>query len=115
MDQMNTKFKVSDSLVRRSATEVFFTLKARYDFIDDEPVTAYLILKKDYIWSILRGNSSKTYNGLLSELLVRHRIHRVEAETEDGAIKNISVYLVDPRDKNNTSPRQFLIFKNQFP
>jgi hypothetical protein len=115
INQMKEKYRAPDSLVRKSATEVFFKIKAWFDFIDDEPTTAYLILKKDSIWSLLRVNSSKYYKGSLSEVLARHKIHRAEIETEDGGIKNISVYLVDPRERDNVSPRQFLLFKNQFP
>jgi hypothetical protein len=117
LEQMNIKYRKSGATVDEAASEVFFKIKARLDFIDDEPITAYFILRKDYIYSLLRNNSSNYYQGTLSRLLVRHYIHRVEAETDEGALKNISVYLVAPDSLKQlgVSPRKFLIFKNQFP
>lgn len=115
ISQMAAKYQLTDDDVKRVATEVFFKIKTKLDFLDDEPVTAFMILKKDIIWSVIRGNSSSHYKGVLSEALLRHKIHRVEGEIADGALKNISVYLVDSAAGSNVSPRQFLLFKNQLP
>lgn len=91
-------------------------IKARFDFLDDEPVTANLILRDDYISSLLKYNSSPYYTGVLSNLVVGHRVKSVRVETEDGAIKNIIAQFIAPKIKtNDASPRQYVEFKNTFP
>lgn len=117
-DQMSKKYNLRGNHVSDAAYEVFWTIKAKLDPANDEPTTAYFILKKDHIWSFLRSNwSGYYYKGGLSKLIAPHYIHRVDIETEDGAIKNISVYLIRPEAAENmtSSPRSFLLFKNQFP
>jgi hypothetical protein len=117
--QMKDKFSVdSTKQLNAKATQVFYEIKANLSFVDDEPVTAHLILKKDRIYSILKANKSSYYTyGNLSKPTARHQVERVTVETQDGAIKNISVHLIDPRVVNTggQSPRQFLDFKNQYP
>jgi hypothetical protein len=116
--QMTLVFHVdSSALLRDKSSEVFFSIQARLDFIDDEPVTAYFILKKDSINSFLKSNTSSFYEGELSRWRAKHTVKRVNIETEDGAIKNIIVHLVKPKEKQSTSqsPRAFLEFKNQSP
>ncbi|MDB5024303.1 MAG: hypothetical protein JWP78_2058 [Mucilaginibacter sp.] len=116
--QMADKFKVdiNDGL-KKEAIELFFKIKARLDFLDDEPVTANLILKKDVVYSVLKANASSYYHAGLSDLLVPHRVDRVMVETQDGAIKNVSVHLVNPKAPNDPalSSRKFIEFKNQYP
>ncbi|GAO45425.1 hypothetical protein [Flavihumibacter petaseus] len=99
------------------AREVFFSIKARLQFVDDEPVTAYLILKKDRINSFLKNNSSTYYRGVYGLLYFNHFINHVSVETEGGAIKNITVQVVDTSlaARSIQSPRDYIEFKNQFP
>lgn len=115
LKQMENKFKldISNNTLKDKAAEVFFSIKTRLYFIDDEPITAYMILRKDVIYSFLRGNSSVYYDKDLSKLYAQHNIKRVDIETEDGAIKNISVKLVKPIQEGST--RSYIEFKNQFP
>jgi len=116
--QMKDKFGIdSTKALENTATEIFFTIKTRLNFIDDEPVTAYLILKKDNIHSFLQSNFSHYYNGWLKNLIAYHAIDRVTVETQDGAIKNITARMIDTALVNSIreSPRQYLEFKNPFP
>lgn len=103
--------------LKEKATEVFFTIQTRLNFVDDEPVTAYLILRKDTIYSFLKTNLSPYYDGPLSCWLAKHYVKRVSVETEYGAIKNIIVQVVRPDRESTTamSPRSYLVFKNNFP
>jgi hypothetical protein len=107
--------KDSTSLNNKSL-EIFYKIKARLEFIDDEPVTAYLILKRDTVYSLLKNNSSAHYTGSLSKMTAAHRVTSVRVETEDGTIKNIIAHFVKPSTKvGNSSPRQYVEFKNIFP
>jgi hypothetical protein len=56
--QMKDKYTIEDDSTKKAATEVFFKIKAKLDFIDDEPTTAYFILKRDHIFSLLRYSGS---------------------------------------------------------
>ncbi len=118
VNQMNKKYNVpKNEELNQKSIEIFFTIKARFDFLDDEPITAFLILKKDIIKSILKGNSSVFYDAALNNFILPHYIKRVSIETEDGAIKNITVQAIDTTKTAITvlSPRRYLEFKNQFP
>lgn len=98
------------------ATEVFLAINMKLDFLDDEPLTAYAKLKRDYIYSFMISNLSPYYNKRLSEVVVKHSIASVDVETEDGTIKNIKVHLVAPAESNyEQSPRKYLEFKNVYP
>ena len=116
--QMQEKFgQGRDSSLKDKSAEVFFKIKARLEFIDDEPTTAYFILRKDNIYSFLKENPGGYYNGRLARVITRHNLHKVLIETEDGTIKNIKANVVEygPPTASNQSPRRFLEFKNQFP
>jgi hypothetical protein len=118
VQQMTAKFHmVSGKELEDKGAEIFFSIQARLDFVDDEPVTAYVILKKNNVSSLLKVNASPFYDGRLSHFVANHVIHRVDIETEDGAIKNIIAKLISPEAVGNDtqSPRSFLEFKNQFP
>lgn len=118
LNQMKAKFNEDSSgSLTDIATRIFFSIKARLDFIDDEPITAYLILKKDSIHSFLSSNSSVYYTGRLSRLVAYHAIDRVTVETQDGAIKNITVRMLDTAlvKQHAETPRHYVEFKNQFP
>src|ERR1051326_3533386 len=43
---MKEKYGMENDGIKKTATEVFFKIKAKLDFIDDEPTTAYFILRK---------------------------------------------------------------------
>jgi hypothetical protein len=113
--KMLKDFKIKEDLIRDQSLEVYLEIERKLNL--DEPITAYFILKRDYVNSFLHYNASKYYKGSLSWPYTRHYIERVEAETDDGALKNVSVYMADPNDVRNgkLTPREPLIFKNQFP
>ncbi|HTE33038.1 MAG TPA: hypothetical protein VK666_21795 [Chryseolinea sp.] len=91
-------------------------IETRFKFLDDEPVTANLILRDDYVSSLLKYNGSPYYSGALSRLIAGHRVESVRVETEDGAIKNIIAHFVAPKiELKNASPRTYVEFKNAFP
>ena len=117
-NQMKGKFNAVDGqALQEKSSEVFFTIKTRLDFIEDEPTTAYMILKKDGIFSFLKENSAEYYKGRLSNLFVYHLIHKTSVEIDEGTIKNIKVQLLDPSSpvSETVSPRRYLEFKNQYP
>jgi hypothetical protein len=111
------KLETSTDGLEDKAVQVFYMIQTRLDFIDDEPITAYLILKYDNIYSYLRSNESNYYKASLNDLITSHTIDRVDVETEGGAIKNVRVKVVRPgvNMKNEQSPRKFLEFKNLYP
>lgn len=75
-----------------------------------------MILRRDYVHSIFKKNSSVYYTGSLSNLVAGHRVESVRIETEDGAIKNIVAHFVAPLTKlEDVSPRNYVEFKNTFP
>ncbi|MCC8408461.1 hypothetical protein LJ707_05930 [Mucilaginibacter sp. UR6-1] len=115
---MESRYNVKrNNNLRDKGVELFFSISAKLEFIDDEPITANVILKKDYVKSFLIANSSPYYSSILSKIIVDHYISKVDVETEDGAIKNIIVNVVYPWEvkKNVRSPRRVLEFKNTFP
>jgi len=116
--QMKDKFNISDTnSLRKTGTQIFFTVKAKLEFLDDEPVTANLILKRDSISSILKSSIYESNKNPLDSSQIWHRIDRVSVETEDGAIKNIIVRVIDPKDLNKStqSPRNYIEFRNLYP
>ncbi len=119
LNQMKGQFGADTSIqsLKDIGTGIYFKIKTRLDFVDDEPVTAYLILKKDSIHSFLSSNSSVYYNGRLSWLAAYHAVDRVTVETQDGAIKNITVRMLDTAlvNQHAETPRQYIEFKNQYP
>ncbi len=79
-------------LVKKLAYSIFFSIKTRIDFLDDEPITAYLFLRSEKV-----EINNKEY-----------KIKEVTAEFEDGTIKNI---FVDVFDNENVVRR----FRNNMP
>lgn len=116
---MKEKLKVAtvDSVLKDKSNEIFYKIKMRLEFIDDEPTTAYFILRKNYVNSFLISNSSPYYNGQLAQIIQRHNVKNIDVETEAGTIKNISIDLdeYDPQVLGGTSSRSFLEFKNYYP
>jgi hypothetical protein len=94
------------------AAEAFYSIQARKDLLDDEPVTARIIVKSDFIASFLSYNSSLYYQGPLSSLLVEHKLKDLEVEFDQGTIKNVTLRL-EPVKKADL--RNYLIFTNRFP
>lgn len=110
----NYSFTNADTIsLNKKALELFFVIQAKLEFLDDEPVTAHLILKRDTIKSILISNSSGYYNGRLSNPILSHKVTEAQVETEDGTIKNIIVRVTDP--SKGASLRGTLEFKNLYP
>jgi hypothetical protein len=94
------------------AAEAFYSIQARKELLDDEPVTARIIVKSDFIASFLSYNSSLYYQGPLSSLLVEHKLKDLEVEFDQGTIKNVTLRL-EPVKKADL--RNYLIFTNRFP
>jgi hypothetical protein len=92
---------------------IFIKIQTRLQFIDDEPVTSYLILRRDRIKSFLQANKTVYYNGRLSRLMAEHEVQSVRVEIEGGAIKNIIAHFIKPNSV--PTPRQYVEFKNVFP
>lgn len=118
-EQMVTVYgsDAADQKLRDKSHEVFYTIRTKSDFGDDEPVTAFLLLKRDSINSYLQSNGSNYYKGRLSLLIAKHYVSKVAVEIADGTIKNIKVHLIKPSAAKNftETPNQYLEFKNQFP
>jgi hypothetical protein len=80
-------------VINKRATALFFEIKSRLDFQDDEPSTAYLKLKNTFVKCYLDNhrriryhenqdkNNTQLQNGFL--------IEDITVEFEDGTIKNI--------------------------
>lgn len=92
---------------------IFIKIQTRLQFIDDEPITSYLILRRDRIKSFLQANKTVFYNGRLSRLMAEHEVQSVRVEIEGGAIKNIIAHFIKPNSA--PTPRQYVEFKNVFP
>ncbi|UOE50485.1 hypothetical protein MTO98_05280 [Mucilaginibacter sp. SMC90] len=109
-----TNSKQSLENLSKKGAELFFSIQSKLEFLDDEPVTAHMILKKNIVNSILISNASNYYDATLSYPVAWHKVKSVDVETDDGTIKNIIVRVIDPK---NTSPksRGSLEFKNTTP
>ena len=117
-DQMVKKYSISDiKSLEELGAEIYFRVKAKREFVDDNPITAYFILRRDTIYSFSIGKGFEQYRGSLKTFKLTHKIHDVEIETEDGTIKNMCVRLVKnkPIMSNEITQRDFLIFKNLYP
>lgn len=116
LGQMKEKYKLDPEVILKEKTsEIFFTINAQLKLYEDEPVTGYMILKKDSVFSFLRAHPGGYYNGDLGKAIASHIIHKVQIETDDGTIKNITLKVVKSGSNINHSPRRFLEFKNQYP
>ncbi|AKD56985.1 porin family protein [Spirosoma radiotolerans] len=120
LKQMREKFNY-DTLkflsLKDQGISLFFKIKTRLEFADDEPLTAHLILRRDTTTSLLIANDLVNhYTGALSILKLSHKVDRVTIEIEDGAMKNIVARLIKMKYADNEkSPREYLEFKNLFP
>jgi hypothetical protein len=118
--QMHDKFqaKKDDDTLKNLAISKFTFVNDNLGFQDDEPVTAYFRLQSDSVVSILKSNASSYYNSGLSHIIIKNKIDHVDIETQDGAIKNIQVYLIYNHTANKdkqVDPTRGPVFKNQFP
>lgn len=71
------------------ATELFFSIKARLDFVDDEPTTAVIRLKNKTIKCISSTKKSKLSTSEYYTVDNSFEVKSVSVEFEDGTIKNI--------------------------
>jgi hypothetical protein len=107
-----------DTIYRQRANAIFFSVKSRLDFNDDEPVTAYLKLKKNYTDCKLTTNRQihlrKNKEGKDKTAPYKFFIEKVAVEFEDGTIKNIFADLrITDRKGDPTGPA--LRFRNLSP
>ncbi|MDQ1087626.1 hypothetical protein [Siphonobacter sp. SORGH_AS_1065] len=116
-DQMKQLGDFSDNDLRDKSFEIFYKIKASIELIDDEPTTAYFILKDDYISSFLKDYKGGYYNGELTWPIANHEVNNVVIETNNGTIKNIKVHLVEKNivKHKNHNPRKYLEFINNYP
>lgn len=95
------------------ANAMFFEIKARIEFADDQPVTAKLKLK-NYKVNVYYSSTSRL-NTKEKTALTKMSVQNVTVEFEDGTIKNLFADLVfdedSPADRINLPSR----FKNTFP
>ena len=89
----NQPFEKLNDKADDKATEVMYEIKARADFKDDEPVTAYMSLKRKFIDIYFevpaRVNKNDTPRIQLVKIKVKFEIKNLIIEFEDGGIKNI--------------------------
>ncbi|MBP6811697.1 MAG: hypothetical protein KA138_09255, partial [Saprospiraceae bacterium] len=98
------------------ASEIFYEIKIQSEITDDEPITAYLKLKKTiidcYYSKDPKIRNSKSDN---QPILTKFVVDNVDFEFEDGTLKNVFAYLT-PIDHNSkpllSSP---ICFKNTVP
>ncbi len=82
--------------VDRKATDIMYEIKARAEFKDDEPITAYVSLKRKFIdirfqISPTKKSNKKSENQPPNFKVIKFEIKNVILEFEDGGIKNIFV------------------------
>lgn len=80
------------------ANEIMYEIRARAEFEDSEPVTAYLTLKRKYIaldvpvkYRFKRGQNTTDTTGKVS---VNFKVSNLQIEFEDGTIKHILADLI---------------------
>jgi hypothetical protein len=57
--------------------EVFYAIKTKLEFVEDEPTTAYLILKRKYLDIVFRYNSSNELTDKQKEKVKKHLIDSI--------------------------------------
>ncbi|NML22837.1 hypothetical protein HHL16_18270 [Pseudoflavitalea sp. G-6-1-2] len=101
------------------ALNLFYEIKARLDFKDDEPITAYLKLRSSNIKCYY--NKSGKLNRVLKKdssilpLANKFSIDNVSVEFEDGAIKNLFADLLVLDEKGQPIVEFPVRFKNPTP
>ncbi len=106
-------------MIAKKATALFFEIKARLDFQDDEPSTAYLKLKSNFVKCYfdnhrkIQYHASKDKNN--NQILNKFFVNNVTVEFEDGTIKNIFADLNLTDQSGNPIPENIIRFKNISP
>jgi hypothetical protein len=112
-------FKSIDTIIERRATALFYDIKARLDFLEDEPATANLKLKTNLVRCYLENNrliryhvdSDKNNRRIVNKFFVDN----VSVEFEDGTIKNIFADMSLADQTGNPIKGTSLRFKNISP
>jgi hypothetical protein len=80
--------------LNRKANEIMYEIRARAEFEDDEPVTAYMKLKRKLLAIevpiAVTGGQTPTYKNIT----VQFQLSNIQIEFEDGGIKHILADLV---------------------
>lgn len=98
------------------ALSIFYQIKAKFEFKDDEPITAYLKLKNQKINCYYR-KTSKLRDTDSDATIIQNKfiVDNVSVEFEDGTIKNIYADLNMEDSAGNPSFRLPIRFKNTIP
>lgn len=98
------------------ALSIFYQIKAKLEFKDDEPVTAYLKLKNQKINCYYRKTSKlRDTDSDATVIQNKFTVDNVSVEFEDGTIKNIYADLNMEDSAGNPSFRLPIRFKNTIP
>lgn len=119
LNNMGESFSAIRDKVIGKAQEVMYEIKARADFKDDEPITAYMILKRKFIdldvcIPVRRSNVRTT--DTITYIKIRFEVKSIIVEFEDGAIKNIFADLLpDVVEYKNLYGNNTIRFMNMKP
>ncbi|HCS20490.1 MAG TPA: hypothetical protein DIW47_08005 [Bacteroidetes bacterium] len=115
------------------ANQVYYSILARIEFTDDEPVTAHVLLKKKYVDVVfmvpavqLDPNKPKrkikkeirkgTGHETLVPVTVRCEITRVSLEFDEGTLKNILIDVIPSvKEYNDQFQNTTIRFRNNMP
>lgn len=84
--------KMADVL--RKSNEVMYEIRARAEFEDDEPVTAYLNLKRKYISLDVPISYTLNKKDTTATIAINFKVGNIQVEFEDGTVKHILADLV---------------------
>jgi hypothetical protein len=104
---------IGEAEVDKIANALFFDIKARLDFADDQPITAKLKLKNFRVNVYYSSTSQLNTKEMIP--LTKMAVRDVTAEFEDGTIKNLLADLVFDDDSSTTGINLPSRFKNITP
>ncbi len=101
--------KKSNDAYDSIADEIFYSIKSKLEFIDDEPATAYLLLKRKNINIEFHDVEGNPVN-------VPCKVDNISVEFYEGTIKNIFIDVI-PKDSTYHSifGNQSIRFRNNMP
>jgi hypothetical protein len=81
----------SDTSINDIALSIFYQIKAKLDFKDDEPITAYLKLKNTKLncYYLNKPKIERETDSLMFLIKNKFNVENISVEFEDGGIKNL--------------------------